>query len=286
MLLMKEMRQIQGLTGGERDICNYILAHPEQVAVLSSRELGHATFTSAASVTRFCRKMGCKGYPDFRLRFVSELKLMDAQAEEKIKIEERESVVSLVKKISELEKRAMEETRQALSLEQMMRIRKLIYEAEAIDFYVYDLNVHIAQYGASQFLHAGKAAYTHIATNVQELQALISKDTHIAIVISHTGENGRLAEIIRTLRRRHVKTIVISSYRERTLSGMGDEFIYAAGTEGIDEFWTSAFTSSVKYILDILCGMQFSMNFEENMKLNEEYEKIGREKLWNLSGNI
>ena len=97
MLLMREMRQVQGLT--ERDICNYILAHPEQVAVLSSRELGHVTFTSAASVTRFCQKMGCKGYPDFRLRFVSELKLTDAQAEEKIKIEEQESVVSLVKKI-------------------------------------------------------------------------------------------------------------------------------------------------------------------------------------------
>ena len=130
MLLMREMRQVQGLT--ERDICNYILAHPEQVAVLSSRELGHVTFTSAASVTRFCQKMGCKGYPDFRLRFVSELKLTDAEAEEKIKIEEQESVVSLVKKISGLEAKAVEETRKALFLEQMMRIRKMIHHESEV----------------------------------------------------------------------------------------------------------------------------------------------------------
>ncbi|MGN0154306.1 MAG: MurR/RpiR family transcriptional regulator [Lachnospiraceae bacterium] len=286
MLLLKEMREAKGLTEREQDICNYILEHPEHVAVLSSRELGHATYTSAASVTRFCQKMGCKGYPDFKLRFVSELKLWDAKAEEKIRIEEKESVVSLVKKISELERKAVEETRKALSLEQMMRIRKLIHEAVCVDFYVYDLNVHLAQYGCSQFLHAGKLAYTHIATNVQQLQALIPKENHVGIVISHTGENSRLGEIIKTLKKKKTKVIVISSYKNRTLSGMGDEFIYAAGTEGADEFWTSMFFSSVKYILDIMFGMEFSMSYEENIRLNEEYEKIGADKLWALSNDI
>lgn len=286
MLLMREMRQIQGLTERERDICNWILAHPEQIAVLSSRELGHATFTSAATVTRFCQKMGCKGYPDFRLRFVSEWKITDAGAQERIKIEEKESVVSLVKKISGLETSAVEETRKALSLEQMMRIRKMIHSAAAIDFYVYDMNVHLAQYGCSQMLHAGKLAYTHVATNVQELQALIAPDNHLAVVISHTGENLRLGEIVKTLRKKHTKTIVISAFKNRTLSGMGDEFIYAAATGRTDEFWISTFASSVKYLLDIFYGMEFSLNYEDNLKLNDEYEKIGKDKLWGLSGEV
>ncbi len=100
-------------------------------------------------------------------------------------------------------------------------------------------------------LHAGKLAYTHIVTNVQELQALIAQDNHLAIVISHTGENLRLGEIIKTLRRKRTKMIVISAYKNRTLCNMGDEFIYVASTEGADEFWMSTFFSSVKYILDI-----------------------------------
>lgn len=97
------------------------------------------------------------------------------------------------------------------------------------------MNVHLAQYGCSQMLHAGKLAYTHIATNVQELQALIAQDNHLAIVISHTGENLRLGEIIKTLRCKHTKTIVISAYKNRTLCNMGDEFIYVASTEGADK---------------------------------------------------
>ncbi|MCM1498679.1 MAG: MurR/RpiR family transcriptional regulator [Clostridium sp.] len=288
MLLLKEMKQVQGLTEREQDICNYILEHPEEVEQLSSRELGHKTLTSAASVTRFCRKIGCKGYPDFKLQFVSELKLWEAEEEEKekIRIEERESVVSLVKKISELERKAVQETKKALSLEQMLRIGKMIHQAECVDFYVYDLNVHLAQYGCSQFLHAGKMAYTHIATNVQHLHALIPKENHVAIVISHTGENARLGEIIRTLKKKKTKVIVISSYRQRTLSSMGDEFIYAAGTEVLDEFWTAMFFSAVKYLLDVMYGMEFSANYEQNMKLNGEYEKSGGEMLWALSDGI
>lgn len=129
-------------------------------------------------------------------------------------------------------------------------------------------------------------AYTHIATNVQQLHALIPKERHLAIVISHTGENSRLGEIIRTLKRKKTKVIVISSYKNRTLSGMGDEFLYAAGSEGMEEFWTAMFFSAVKYLLDIMFGLEFSAGYEENMKLNEEYEKIGMEKLWSLSADI
>lgn len=115
---------------------------------------------------------------------------------------------------------------------------------------------------------------------------MIAQDNHLAIVISHTGENLRLGEIIKTLRHKHTKTIVISAYKNRTLCNMGDEFIYVASTEGADEFWMSTFFSSVKYILDIFYGMEFSLNYESNMKLNAEYEKIGKDKLWAQSLHI
>lgn len=59
------MKKCENLTEREIDICRYILEHPEQIEEMSSRELGHATFISAASVTRFCQKIGVKGFPEF-----------------------------------------------------------------------------------------------------------------------------------------------------------------------------------------------------------------------------
>lgn len=49
-------------------------------------------------------------------------------------------------------------------------------------------------------------------------------DGHIAVIISHTGENERLAEIVKMLRRSGTKVIVISSVREGIVSRQADEF--------------------------------------------------------------
>ena len=73
MGLIQQMKKQENMTERERDICNYMLEHPERVETISSRELGHATFTSAASVTRLCQKLGQKGFPEFKLQFVREL---------------------------------------------------------------------------------------------------------------------------------------------------------------------------------------------------------------------
>lgn len=287
MTLLKEMQNTRELTEREQDICNYILEHPEQIAKLSSRELGEATFTSAASVTRFCQKLGCKGYPDFRIRFLSEIQSgRIVQQEEKVMLSERENTLTLLQKVTELQKQAVEETRKELSLEQLMRVGEMLHKAEYIDFYAYDVNIHLARYGCSQFFHAGKIASVYSESNVQELQALIKKNGHLAILISHTGENAKLVEIAKTLKRNHTKIIVIATGREQTLSKWGDEFLLAASSQGMREFWSAVFFTSAKYLLDVLFGLEFSHRYEENMKLNQTYERIGKDKLWSLSGEL
>ena len=61
MGLLHEMQNITDYKEREHDICQYILQASREVASLSSRKLGELTFTSAATVTRFCQKLGCKG---------------------------------------------------------------------------------------------------------------------------------------------------------------------------------------------------------------------------------
>ena len=74
MSIIQIIKEQMNMTERERDICRYILENPEKIEEMSSRELGHATFTSAASVTRFCQKIGVKGFPEFKMQFVRELR--------------------------------------------------------------------------------------------------------------------------------------------------------------------------------------------------------------------
>lgn len=287
MGLLHEMQNITDYKEREHDICQYILQHPEEVASLSSRKLGELTFTSAATVTRFCQKLGCKGYPDFKLRFLSELKYHDTpEKEEEISISEKESVVTMLRKVEETYKRAIQETKDMLSLEQMMRIRKLVRQAEYIDFYVYDANVALAMYARNLLFHSGKVANVYSETNIQELNALVSREKHLAIIISRTGENARLVEVAKTLKRSKTKTIIITCGKERTLGKMGDERLYTMARAAVDDFGTVLFSTGVKYLLDVIFGMEFSYQYKENILLNQTYEERSRDRLWTLINQV
>lgn len=282
MGVLKQIQKSEGFTEGELGISSFILKNPEKIVGMSTRELGMVTFTSKAAITRFCRKIGCDGYNDFKFKFASEIKSINLNdIEEQSELSERDNIVSIINKVSELQRKVIEETKQEFSLEQMVRLGDILEQVEYIDFYVYDMNVNIAQYGCNQLFHCGKVANTYIATNVQNLLALRKLEKHLAIIISHTGENSRLIEVAKSLKKNKVKTIVIT-VEETTLAQLADEFLHAVTTEYVEGLEICAFSTSVKYILDVLFCLTFTKQFETNLQLNRSYEKIGKSKLWAL----
>ena len=58
MSLIQQLKQAQDFTEREKDIARFVLEHPETIENMSSRDLGHQTFTSAASVTRILSEAG------------------------------------------------------------------------------------------------------------------------------------------------------------------------------------------------------------------------------------
>lgn len=148
MSLIQKMKHCNNLTERELDICRYILEHPEQIEEMSSRELGHATFTSAASVTRFCQKIGVKGFPEFKLKLIQELRnglMEEGDITAAVTMSERENAVTMARKVQQVQAQAAEETQRELSYSQLVRVGRMIAEARAVDFYVYDMNVYLAE---------------------------------------------------------------------------------------------------------------------------------------------
>ena len=289
MSLIKDLKNMSQLTEREKDIRDYFLNYPEHIAEMSCRDIGDATYTSASSVTRFCQKFGCKGYPDFKLRFLSDVKGGNILGEaSSVHLSERENMVTLLQKVSEVQTQALEDTRKALSLTQLLRIQRLLLEYPYVDFYAYDTNIHLARYACSQFFHAGKIAAVYSETDIQVLNTLIVPEGHLAVLISHTGENFKLIELARLLRRNKTKTIIITSGKETTLGKMADEFLYAPRPDTIGEVETDklsipTFFTATKYLLDLMFSIAFSAQYSENMSLNHRYDTIGADTFWELN---
>jgi len=65
------------MTSVERQVAEYVEAHLSSVPSLSVKQLAQASRTSEASVIRFCKSVGCRGYREFALALSSTLGPME-----------------------------------------------------------------------------------------------------------------------------------------------------------------------------------------------------------------
>lgn len=276
MSLIKELALATNLTEGEAAIRAYLQAHPEHLANMTCDALGKATHTSASTVMRFCHKLGCGGYPEFKIQFLGDLMSGESFSprEENRLSDGKENIASLLQVVTDMQTQAIDATRSALSYPQLARVQHMLLDCPYIDFYAYDTKQHIAGYASNLFFHAGKIARTYSETNVQVLSALSAQTDHAAIMISQTGENERLVELARILRAKNVRTIVMTTSRDAPLARLGHECLLAFAEQGTDRMGLCSFLSSCKYLIDIMYAIMFVERYDENVLLNDDMKKV------------
>src|SRR3954466_4546167 len=52
----------------ETSLYNYIIQHGDKVAYMRIRELADETHVSTATILRFCRKLNCEGFSEFKVK--------------------------------------------------------------------------------------------------------------------------------------------------------------------------------------------------------------------------
>lgn len=57
----------------EMDVYNYIIGNEEKVVYMKVRELAEEVHVSTTTILRFCKKVGCEGYSEFRLKLKQEV---------------------------------------------------------------------------------------------------------------------------------------------------------------------------------------------------------------------
>ena len=52
----------------KRQVYEYVVKDPEKVKYMRIRELADEVHVSTSTILRFCKKMGCSGYSEFKLQ--------------------------------------------------------------------------------------------------------------------------------------------------------------------------------------------------------------------------
>ena len=237
MRLLKTLYEKEKFSAVEQSIIKYMLDNPKDIVNMSIRELANKTFTSPAAIFRLCQKCGLKGYTEFKVKFISEAnRALDSQIEDLDKpikdlnrpINGDDDEKAVIKKMAFLEIEAIEETKNELDYDHIIKVANMLNKAKDVVFFGFDLNYYIAQSTVYHLLQANKVAIAYETQNSQLAKAFLTDKEEVAILISRTGENRRLIEIAKILKKKKVKMISLSGNRDTTLDKICDEFIYIA----------------------------------------------------------
>ena len=70
---MFTVEEIQSLNELELAVYEYVMQYKSAVAYMRIRELAAESHVSTSTVLRFCKKMGCNGYAEFKLRIKEQI---------------------------------------------------------------------------------------------------------------------------------------------------------------------------------------------------------------------
>ncbi|UOQ49302.1 MurR/RpiR family transcriptional regulator [Gracilibacillus caseinilyticus] len=217
----------------EMSLYNYIVKYSEKVGYMRIRELADETHVSTATILRFCRKVDCDGFTEFKV------KLKMTLAEEK-----KTTIRSTQHSITEFFERTLTGDLE----EKMEEAAVLIEKADSVIFTGIGSSGILAEYGARYFSSLGKFSM-YIKDPHYPIHAKF-RDNSVAVVLSVSGETPFTITQVDQLKQEGSTIISITNHKLSTIAKLSDLNLAYYVTE--ETFQSSNITTQIPvvYILE------------------------------------
>lgn len=275
MDIIEQMRNQDNFTSSEQDIINLILNHPEMLlSNTTSAQLGAAAYTSASTVVRLCKKLGCRSFADFKTTFISQYHKRESAhlyVDASLPFKSTDSPEEVMKQLTELEGIALRQTHSLIDLPTYNKVVRMLSNASCIDVYGSGNDVKLLYDFAYKMGSIHRQVCISPDHQQQMLCAITQNVDHCAIVISYSGETTSTLRYAKMLQKNHIPTISITSCGSNSLTDITDEHLYIATLESKSyaNAKIGAFTTDISIItiMNYLYAGIFLLDYDRNYQL-------------------
>lgn len=253
----------------EKKVADYLIAHQEDVINMSVGELAAACEASQATIIRFCKKIGYKGFHQLKLKLAGEQSQSEevvASNEIDVKNMEQSLHNIMVSKVEEIKA-----TFHNLDPRELQVIINAISSANLIEFAAMGNTIPIAMDGTYKLNQLGLHAVTSPMWETQEAFARTLKEKDVFLAISASGASKRLMRMAKIAKSHKSVTIVITNQARSPLTEICDHVIITATREHIFYDQVSFTRMAAMAVIDTLFMLLLSTkdDFFENVAQHE-----------------
>jgi DNA-binding MurR/RpiR family transcriptional regulator len=241
----------------ELAIANCILQDPVQVSRMNISKLAEHSDTSVASVVRFSKTIGYKGFPEFRMALVGEVSRMGQvgiiSSELDSGITVADSPAEIIRKIAAADALAIQSTAQRLDVESFTAAVDAWEKAKTIGLFGVASGGFVAQDLQLKLNRQGKnaIAWGDIHNALTSLSLLGPGDALVAI--SHSGTTVDTVDVMQEFKNRGVTVILITNALRSPATAVADIVLFTSARETTFRSGATASRIAQLTVVDCLC---------------------------------
>lgn len=265
------------LTKVENDIACFLLEHQDELGSLSTRDIAKKTYSSSSAVIRLAHKLGFEGYNDLKKQLFTEQEYLNSNFENidaNIPFKAEDNNMSVANIIKEVMIESANDTLSLIKDDSLKMAVSIMEKSKHIYIFGFGAYVPIALNFQMKMSRIKKHVVVQSMVGEEKYQADMLGCEDLAIVISYSGENHTLLNVVSLLKGNNVPVIAITSIGENSLSTCADCTLYISTREKLFSKianYTSEY--SVALIFDILYSCYFKLNYNNNLNYKIKYSK-------------
>lgn len=246
-----------------RDVAETIERDPRKMVNLSVRELAAASRTSASSVIRLCRKLGCEGYREFQRELMYELASMDGINDVALEdIVPEDDVDSVLEKVLRSDVRSMEATARLVDPGVLAECARAIANCRTVNLYGVGASLLAARDMQAKLERVDKVCRIQDDWHGQLLSARNLHADDVAVVFSYSGLTEEMLTVARYAREHGATVIAITRAIGSELADEADLVLGVASSEPLIRSGAMGSRMSQLLIVDALYATYVIQDYE------------------------
>lgn len=276
--LLSIQSYLSSLSKSESIVARYVMDHSQNIIYLSVTELAEKASVGETTVLRFCRKLGFRGFQDFKLSLAQDLVQPVSHSHEEVAASDDTDQLS--HKIITSLNYVLEETGEILDADHLETAIQLIRDADKVHFYGVGSSGLTAMEAAHSFTRIGKSSEATQDTHYQAMSASLLTDRDVAVGFSISGSTKDTNENLRIAKDMGAQIISVTHNARSPITKLSDVSLLMSAKENPLQGSSLSARIAQLAIVDMLCtGVTLRMK-DEAAKYRKRTAQAVSEKLY------
>lgn len=247
-------KQYLGFSNKEKIIADYVLKEGKQLENINISVLAKRIGVSDGTITRFCKKIGCSTFTDFKIR-------LGALQTEQQKNEDSDPLTH----VYDFYKQVIERTNKMMNRKELEHIANEIQKAR----FIYSYGIGSTGLSANEFMlrlmRMGFQGQSITDSHSMIINSSVVSQEDLVIAFSASGETSEVVNAAAIARKNGCRVLCITSFSDSSLAQNADYSFTVPNSVLVDreQFFNSQFP--FMYVIDLLTTI-----FLENKEIKEK----------------